>query len=229
MVLREDPRQEQFGQIEIDAAGRIRRILGPGGSGGESAAPDVHRGPRDGAPVSRLYSTGCEDLRQSLRLHQSPEQWRSPLWRRHRTVIGLDAGTPERYLQVNEDALDQRCKFPYVDPLEGFALSPRKDVADVVRMGESVQLGTDVRVNPPVLLGDGTKVGANAVVGPYSVVGAKVVIGKEARLSHAVVLEGAKVEAGVQLKRCIVGRKASLYLDEPGPTGVSGSLCVRML
>jgi NDP-sugar pyrophosphorylase family protein len=121
-----------------------------------------------------------------------------------------DAGTPRRYFAANLDALSQNVCLSHADALSGFAIEPKRAVAEVVRMGENVDLGRGVEIRPPVLLGDGTKVGEDAVVGPFCVVGPRVQIGKDARVSRVIVLEGSRIDAGARVEDMVVARKAQL-------------------
>jgi NDP-sugar pyrophosphorylase family protein len=216
MVLREDSRREEFGQIEIDAAGRIVRILGQGTVDG---------------PTRSLMFTGVHIVEPRFLEYVPPDVHtciirygyakalsnNEPLFGTVMDDYWADAGTPERYYQVNEDALLQRMKLRHADPLGGYALSPKRDVADVVRMGNEVDLGAGARILPPVLLGDDTRIGERATVGQGSVIGAKVSIGKDAVVSQSIVLDGARVDAGARVTRTLVGKKASLSLAPAPP------------
>jgi mannose-1-phosphate guanylyltransferase len=212
MVLRADPRQDQYGQIEIDDAGRIRRILGQGKAEGRLRSlmftgvhviepklldyipPDVN------TCINRYAYTKALGNGDALHGFVSEGYW-------------ADVGTPQRYLDANADALRQEIVLRHADPLAGFALTPRKEVGEVVRMGEDVELGADVRLVPPVILGDGTRVGDRAVVGPFCVVGPRVSIGKGARVSNAVLLDGAKVEG--ERRDVVIGKKAESIVAPP--------------
>lgn len=217
MVLREDPRQEEFGLIEIDEQSRIRRILGQGpatGTSEQSFRPLMFTGvhviePRflDYIPtgvntcINRYGYSKALTNGEVINAHVAPGYW-------------AEFGTPARFLKGNFDALAQKIALRHADPLSGFALSPKKDVAEVVRMGDDVQLGSGVTLLPPVILGDGARVGENATVGPFTVVGPKVSIGKEANVSRSVLTDGAKIEAGKVTQRVIAGRKGTIQVDE---------------
>ncbi len=217
MVLREDPRQDQFGLIEIDDDNRIQRILGQAPKNGATPAnlrPLMFTGvhvmePRflDYIPagvntcVNRYGYTKALTNGEVLNGFVAERYW-------------ADFGTPSRYLRGNLDALEQKIDFPHADALAGFALTPRKDVAEVVRMGEDVQIGAGAVILPPVVLGNGARVGEKATVGPFAVVGPKVSIGKEATVTEAVLLEGAKIDANTVARRVIVSRKATIQVEE---------------
>jgi NDP-sugar pyrophosphorylase family protein len=211
MVLREDERQAEFGQLEIDGGGRIRRILGQGQSDGELQSlmfagvhiveprfleyipPDV-----DTCVIRYVYTKALSNDEQ-LDGFVMDGYW-------------SDAGTPQRYFEANMDALLQEIQLRHADPLGGFALAPKRAVPEVVRMGDDVDLGKGVEIRPPVLLGDGTRVGDHAVVGPFAIIRPRVQVGREARVSHAILLEGSRVESGARLEKVLLGRRASLPL-----------------
>lgn len=216
MVLREDPRRDEFGQIELDDQGHIVRILGQG-------QVDV--------PTRSFMFTGVHILEPRFLEYIPPDVYSciirygyakahsngEPLYGSIMNNYWADAGTPARYYQVNEDALTQVMKLRHVDPLGGYALTPKREVADVVRMGNDVDLGSGVRINPPVLLGDGARIGDRAVVGPGSIIGARTHVGKEAQITQSILLEGARIEPGARVTRMLVGKKAVLPLTDAAP------------
>jgi len=213
MVLRADARQAEFGQIEIDASGRIRRILGHGEVDAE-------------LPLTSLMFAGVHVLEPRF-LEYIPPDVNTCINRyayvkalSNGEVIGghvssgyfADAGTPARYYQANADALEQSMKLRHADPLAGFALAPRREVAEVVRMGKDVELGTGVNIVPPVLLGDGVRVGDHATVGPYAILHADVTLGKQAVVAHSVLLENVKVEPEATVSYMLLAKRAALEL-----------------
>lgn len=211
MVLREDPRQKEFGQIEIDATGRIRRILGQGDSTDRLEAymfAGVHViEPRFLEYIPTGVNT-CINRYAYMKALDNGEVLQSYV----SSGYFADAGTPQRYYDVNADALDQKWKLPHADPLAGFAMAPRREVAEVVRMGKDVELAPDVTLVPPILLGDGVRIGEGAKVGPYAILQADVTVGKEAVVEHSIILENVKVDGGAEVRWQLVGRKAELGL-----------------
>ncbi|MBT6178902.1 MAG: NDP-sugar synthase [Deltaproteobacteria bacterium] len=213
MVVRQGDDQEDYGQIEIDEAGRIGRILGQG---------ELQEG------LKSVMFTGVQILEPEFLDFIPPDVETcivrygyikalangSKLMSFMNDGFWADAGTPERYFGVNWMALNQSMQLRHADPLGGYSLSPRKEVADVVRMGDDVELGQDARIIPPVLLGDGCRVGENATVGPYAIVGAKVQIGREAELSHCIIERGAKIGPGEPIAHAMIGKKGRLEISE---------------
>jgi len=216
LVLRADPRQGEFGQIEIDETGRIRRILGQGTALGETR-PLMFAGVHVVEPRLLEYippdvNTCIMRYAYTKALHNGEHL--------HAVVMDgyfSDAGTAERYLQANFDAMNQQMPLRHVDPLAGYALTPKRSVAEVVRLGKDVDLAAGVHIAPPVLLGDDTRVGEHATVGPLVAAGTGVQIGKDASVSQAVVMDDAKIDPEARVHRAIIGRKASIELDAPAP------------
>ncbi len=216
MVLRDDPHAAEYGQIEIDEGGRIRRLLGHGPAAGTFRSlmfTGVHvMEPRFLEYLPQGVNT-CVNRYGYTKALQNDEVLQGFVT----DGYFADAGTPARYYQAHLDALSQSIKLPHADPLAGFALAPRREVAEVVRMGHDVELGANVRLQPPVLLGDGARIGDAAVVGPYTVVRPGVHVGRDAVVAHSVLLEGAKVDGGERVVKKLVARKASLEFEpEPG-------------
>lgn len=213
MVVRQGDDQANYGQIEVDSAGEIVRILGQGqqASGLQSVMftgvqvlepefldfipPDVET-----CLVRYGYIKALQNGRR-LMSYRSEGFW-------------ADAGTPKRYFDVNWLALEQGLKLRHADPLAGFSMAPKKNVKDVVRMGDGVDLGQDARIVPPVLLGDGCRVGENATVGPYAIVGSKVHIGREAHVSQSIIERGAKIGSGELVTQAMVGKKGRLEIGQ---------------
>ena len=213
MVLREDPRQAEFGQIEVDPSGRIRRILGHG-AGDEDLRAYMFAGvhvleprfleyipPDVNTCINRYAYMKALDNGEALASHLTGGYF-------------ADAGTPSRYYDANVDAVEQRLRVRHADPLAGFALAPKRDVAEVVRMGRDVELAAGVRILPPVLLGDEVRLGEHATVGPYAILQAGAQVGREAEVSHSILLEGVRVEPQARIHRTVVGKKALLPLAD---------------
>jgi|MDTC01.3.fsa_nt_gb NDP-sugar pyrophosphorylase family protein len=212
LVLRRDSDEPEYGQIEIDGSGRVRRILGQGAKRSD---------------LTSLMFTGVHVMEPQL-LDYIPPDVETCVIRygytkalaNNEKILGYvsdgfwaDAGTPERYFRLNCDALERKLTLPHLDPLGGYALEPKRDVADVVRMGEDVELGQDVQIVPPVLLGKGVRVGDHATVGPFAIVGARAQLGRESKVSRSVVETGARVDAGEFISHSFVGRRDRLSFD----------------
>ncbi len=217
MVLREDPRQAEFGQIEVDDDGRIRRILGHGG-GVEPLRAYMFAGVHILEP--RFLEYIPPDVNTCINRYAYTKALANDEVLASFVTDGYfaDAGTPSRYYDVNIDALERRIKVRHADPLAGFALAPKREVAEVVRMGKDVELAAAVKLQPPVLLGDGVRIGEAATVGPYAILQTGVTVARDAVVSRSILLENVKVDAGARIEGMLLGKKASLQLvDEAKP------------
>lgn len=229
MVLREpDPAQAGVGRIGIDRAGRIATILG------EDGGPDDD--PR--IPHRSLMFTGVQVLEPLFldyiphNLHSDIVRYaymraqanRAPLWGTVTQGYWADAGTPETYLAANAELLATPTKLPHIDPLARYSLRPRRDVAELVCMGDAVHLGEGATLAPPVLLGEGARTGEQSRVGPQVLVGDHAHIGRDAQVSRSVILAGARVPAGAVVDRMLVGPTSSLSLaaDAAAPRRPAG-------
>lgn len=212
LVLRSDPASEEYGQLEIDGQGKIRKILGQG-ENAEGLKPFMFAGVHVIEP--RLLEYIPPDVNTCIMRYAYTKalQNHEPLYGVVMDGYWADAGTPKRYFQANTDALRQNMVLRHVDPLAGFEHEPKHEGVDVVRMGKDVVLGDAVDIIPPVLLGDGTRVGDHAVIGPLAVIGPKVQIGKGAQISYSVILAGSHIQANSRKKQLLVTKKAKLALD----------------
>jgi mannose-1-phosphate guanylyltransferase len=125
MILRRDPRAEKLGPIEVDAEGRVRRIL---------RAPE-HAGPLQtlmftglsilsGAAVLQLPEKGCL-VRQGYRL------WLDRGENVHGVVESAsfrDLGSPGEYLGAHLDLLSGAARWDGITPASTF-VDPSADVA----------------------------------------------------------------------------------------------------
>jgi mannose-1-phosphate guanylyltransferase len=110
----------------------------------------------------------------------------------------LDIGTPERYLQATFDILDGEVATAVGERLAPHYLSVAEGVAP------------EARVVPPALVEPGCRIAAGAHIGPQVVLGRDVEVGAGSHVERAVVLPGAEIGAGCQLRGCVVGAGAVL-------------------
>lgn len=145
MVLREDPRAEAFGAVEVDAAGRVRRLLGRPESptaGPLRAAMFTGLHLLEPAVLDMLPASGCI-VRHTYRrlvdegLPVAGFVDRGP-W--------VELGTPGDYLRVN------------------LALASGELVLEHVAGGQGAWIDPDARVDDPRLLSPPVVVGARARV-----------------------------------------------------------------
>lgn len=113
MVLREDPAADQWGAIETDGQGQIRRILQKGGSEGDHLSKYMFTGVHvleplifQYIPAGRFYSimdAYVEMLQKGEKMYGYPMRG---YW--------MDLGTPERYHQAHRDIQSGVIKLGYL-------------------------------------------------------------------------------------------------------------------
>lgn len=213
MAVRKAPNQESYSSLDLDPEGRIVGLLGAG-----PGAPKSQK--RMFAGVHILEARFLAYLPPDIQTCINGYGYTKAL--QNGEVVGgfectgawADVGTPARYWAANRAALDRTLPLPHADPLEGYAISPRRDVAEVVRMGENVHLGAGVHLLPPVLLGDGVRIGDNAVVGPYAILSDQVTVGKDARVENSVVFTGTRIDAGAQIQGALMHKRTCVAVPE---------------
>lgn len=189
------PNPTQFGLVDTDPDGRVRRFLEKP-SWDEVTSNTVNAGAYllEPSVVSLIPPEGPFSVERALfpQLLESGKR----LFGFITSGYWMDIGTIEKYLQVHLDILDGRTPF----------LSPK---------GRSPFLAAAARVDPTaqhygegkVAVGAGTRVGARVrFVGPVSV-GARCRIEAGAHLERCVVLDGTSIGRGARLERCVIGRR----------------------
>ena len=202
MVVMPMPAGAAYAAVELDPAGVVRRIAGRFGPGGDGLSPWHFTGVHVLAP-ELLTGIPAAPFELDVNRHVYPPLMAAGLVRGHvATGTWNDLGTPERYLEANEDVLGGRF------PLGRFhGASPFAGHEPFGHPG--VWLGLGARVEPggalhaPALIGAGARVEAGATVGPSAVVGARARIAAGARVAHAVVWEDSALGAGEELVRAV--------------------------
>ncbi len=202
MVLKEDPRVDQFGSIGFDGSGRVWDFVGRVGV------------PSGVGPLRKALFTGVQIFSPKVFdyiaaagvAHLGTETYPAILADRGKVSSVLqqgtwsDLGTVDRLFEANLDLLVRRATFSQFDPLRGFAEGPRG-----VFVGTGASFGPGTTIRRPALVGRGATIEAGATVGPYAVVGAGSVVERGATLSRCLVLEKASV-AG-EVRDVIVGER----------------------
>ncbi len=205
IVLTPVDNPSEYGLVETDAAGNVRRFL-------EKPKPDeitcntinagiyilepetFDRIPKDTAwSIERSFFPSLVDRGETFVAWVHGGYW-------------IDIGTPEKYMQVHWDIMDGRCCSP--------SLSGAAPLASRVWEGARVEAGTAIR--PPVFIDEGTVVKPGATIGPYAVIGRQCQIEEEATVASSIVWSGSRVGRDAAVKgsilgrHCHVGRSASL-------------------
>ncbi|MCE9666268.1 NDP-sugar synthase [Myxococcus stipitatus] len=195
MVLQPMPEAEKYAAVELDGAGRVRRIAGHG-PGGEGLSPWHFTGVHVMSPriFDFMRDEGPEDINREVYVRALTQG---------QVVRGVrvdgywsDLGTPSRYLATVQDVLAGRVRLEWLgaaSPLAGLSRGP-----GVSWVHPEARL-EGARVEGPAYLGRGARVAEGAFVGPSVAVEAGVEVGAGARLERAVVFEGTAVAPGEAL------------------------------
>lgn len=108
-----------------------------------------------------------------------------------------DIGSLAQYRRANYDALNG------VAPLN-FGVS---EVETGLWVGEGVRIAPNAEIGRPVVLGAGSLIESGARVLENSIVGPGAVIEEGAVVRHSILWEGAEIQHGTILERCVVGRQ----------------------
>jgi mannose-1-phosphate guanylyltransferase len=141
MVVREDPRAEKLGPIEIDGEGRVRRILGAPGARDAALRVCMFTGVHvlSGRAVTQLPAEGC-----IIRKGYAPWLAGGEVVAGHvETAPFRDCGTPGELLAAMGDALSGRIPIPGLQPTEN-AIDGTAEIAGARITGSSI--GANVRI-----------------------------------------------------------------------------------
>ena len=121
----------------------------------------------------------------------------------------IDIGTPEKYLQVHRDIMEQRYRTP---PFDGEANRPY--VSRKAKVDEGVML------EGPCFIDDGAVVKAGARIGRYSVIGRQCHVEERAVIDQAVVWSGTRIGAEAEVRRSVLGRQCHVGRNAVVDAGV---------
>ena len=213
MILRRDPEQSSYGQIEIDGVGRVRRILGHMSPTDERNAKEVE------ARITPYMFTGVHVIEPRL-LEYLPEGVETCVMRYgymkalnndeiiHGVVSNdywVDAGTPRRYFDANRDVLSGRARVRYAgdlppSPSPGIWVSPTAEIA------------ASAKLQAPLMVGEGVRIAEGAQVGPNTVLAAGSSVERDVVVENSVLLEGVRVEQTT--RGVIVGKKGRVEVTK---------------
>ncbi len=107
----------------------------------------------------------------------------------------IDIGNPLKYLEAHRAILEGEIKVQLLGKkLKGS------------HIGKGAKINSRAKVHDKVLIGENCRILASAKLLPYTSLGDRVEIGEGATLENCVVLNGAKLGAGVVVKDAVIGR-----------------------
>ncbi|MBC7792744.1 MAG: NDP-sugar synthase [Clostridia bacterium] len=207
MILRRDPAQGAYGQIEVDAESRIRRIVGHAKLGTAPAAltPYMFTGvhileprfldylPEGPSSVVRAGYMRALDHGEVLRGFVTDGYW-------------VDAGTPPLYFNANRELLTGRLRVRSVQGLP-------QERSPGIYVHASAAVDASAKLIAPVAIAANVEVGAGAIVGPNVVLGSGSIVAAGAFVTSSVILNDVRVGAERVVEE-IVGKKARIGIYE---------------
>jgi NDP-sugar pyrophosphorylase family protein len=197
-----------YGLVETDTDGNIRRFL-------EKPKPEEITCDTINAGIYILepdtFDRIPKDTPWSIERSFFPS-----LIERHETFVAvvhrgywIDIGTPEKYLQVHRDIMDQRYRTP---PFDGEANRPY--VSRKAKVDEGVTL------EGPCFIDDGTVVKAGARIGRHSVIGRQCHVEEHAIIEQAVVWSGTRIGTEAEVRQSVLGRQCHIGRNAVVDAGV---------
>jgi len=189
-----DPRQ--YGLVELDADGRVRRFREKPPADEPLTTDTVNAGAYllDAAllgriPAGRVVSIEREFFPELIADGIPCFGWPAPAYWR-------DIGSPAAYREAQLDLLEGRARM---------LLPPPGALRDGSWFGDGAVAAADARIVAPTALGERVHVAARARVGPGAVVGPESRIGPGAVVEGAVLWERVEVGEDALLQGCVVG------------------------
>jgi len=201
----DDP--SQFGVVETDADGRVRRFIEKPAPG-ETSALDINAGTYvlepaavESIPTGRSVSIERETFPLLIETtHRVYARSTNDYW--------IDVGRPETYRQAHRDILDRR----YAAPLG-------VEVAPLVWSADGAPLPADIHVQGPAYIGAGVRLGAGVTLEPYSVVYDGCNIASAATIGDAILWPGCNVGERGTVKGAILGLDVAVEPKARVPVG----------
>ena len=204
MALLPMPRGEQYGAVEIDEMGNVRRIAGLGPGGGKSLTAWHFSGIHVMSPVvfDFMATAGPEDLNHHvyLRMLEAGLRIQGHLLP-HFNAYMSDVGAPHRYAATHQRLLCGTVPCEYFGSISPFLETPRG--AGHFWAHPSAQLN-DARLEGPAWFGAGCFLEAGVCVGAEVSVGPGASIEAGANINRVAVLNGARVPRGKVIEDAIV-------------------------
>ena len=201
----DDPRQ--FGVVETDADGRVRRFIEKPNPG-ETTARDINAGTYvlepeavEAIPTGRPVSIERETFPLLIdSTHRVYARSTSDYW--------IDVGRPETYRQAHRDILEGRFAAPLgVEAMPG------------VWSADGAPLPADIDARGPAYIGAGVRMGRRVTLEPYAVVYDGCDIGDGATIGDAILWPGCSIGAHGTVRGAILGLDVAVEPKAQVPIG----------
>lgn len=207
MVLMPMPPGGVYASVDLDGAGRVRRIARRYGPGGPDLTPWHFTGVHV-VSEALLDHVPSEPFECDVNRHVYPPLMERGLVHGH-VMEGYwnDLGTPARYLAANLDVLDGRVplgRFRGADPFAGH--EPLGEPG--IRVARDARIAPDASLHAPVLVGRGARVERGATVGPRAILGPRSCVSAGGVVRDAVLWEETVVGPGEAVQGAIAAGAA---------------------
>ena len=193
----EDP--SQFGIVITEEDGRISRFMekpkgedvfsNTANTGVYLFEPEVF----DLIPADTFYGFGNDVFPQLLAAGK-------PLYGFLSDAFWKDVGNLQVYRQTNFEALAGKVALEF----------PMPEVRPGVWIGKGTIIDPSAEIGTPVAIGNHVTIGAGAKIGENTVIGNNSIIEADCTLRETILWEGAHINSGTQLERCVVGKNAAV-------------------
>ena len=194
MLLYEADDPSQFGIVESDQDGKIRRFVEkPKPS--ETFSKHINTGVYVLEPevITYIpYDGPCDFSREVFpRLLQNDE----PFYSIRTEGYWCDIGSLAQYRNVHFDALTGRLKLNL----------PASEVACGIWIGEDADIHPTVKLKAPFYVGNGVKIGRGTSVGRFTVLSDMGVVDDGARVTHSILGEGVSIGKDAEVYGSVIG------------------------
>ncbi|MDE0331429.1 MAG: NDP-sugar synthase [Nitrospinae bacterium] len=199
LILRRSPEAQQYGVLEFDEEGRLRKFLGesaPGSPRGESSQA-MFTGLSVMSPEMLSHIPAGKESDISTQIYPSLMESDARIGAILSDSYWMDVGTSTRYLQANMDVMSGEFAPDFNWPPSELLLIE----GPAMKWGEG-------SIEPPVLVGSDVVIQKNAKAGPFTVIMAGATLGYNAVARESIVFPGGKIDENSILERCIVGPEA---------------------
>ena len=197
IVLTRVPDPTQYGLIELEPSGRVRRFREKP-SAEEITTDTINAGTYvlerellDEIPAGSPYSIERQFFPTLL-------ERGVPVFGYVSSSYWLDIGTPAKYLQAHRDLLSGSLDSPL--PIPG------KKLADGIWAANGIALDAQRHYRAPLLIGPEVEIEPGATLGPFAVLGARARIGRGALVESSVLWEDSVVGQDTSLTGSLLGR-----------------------
>jgi glucose-1-phosphate thymidylyltransferase len=201
VLLKEVPDPRMFGVAELDASGRIRRLIEkPQQPPSNLALVGIYvLGPAIHHAIDRISPSARGELEITDAIQRLLDDGYVVRGKQLQTWW-LDAGGKDDLLKANRAVLEEWC----VGDVQG-DVDQDSRIAGPVALDKTAHMKHS-EVRGPVAIGSGSAI-EGSFIGPYTSVGSSCVI-RDSSVQHSVILDGARLEGVGHVSHSVIGRNA---------------------